>query len=428
MRYLKINGEKKKIPPFPHHKFYVYCSRKFFMAKSILYHMTMNRFITIKELINGWRYKAFIPRVLLIDPTSACNLKCKGCWASDYSRTDHLSYEKLDDIITEARKLGIGDVLMTGGEPLMRKDDIIKLCDKHRRTTFAAFTNATMIDEKFADEMVRLGNLNMFLSIEGTKEETDFRRGQGVYDKVIKAMDILKSRDIGFAFSACYHSKNYKTIASDEFLDYMREKGCWFGWLFNYVPVGSDADLELTCNAEQRAYVQQQISDYCIKNEYTIVDFWNNGHLAFGCLAAGNGFIHINSKGDVEPCAFCHYSDSNIHEVSLLDALRSPFFTAFRKAQPFSSNPLRACPLVDVPEGIVNVVKEGNAHSTHFNNPESAETLAEKNYKRAEQWKIKAEELFKNMPPHNQKNFPVFLKYHRFKKRTSDERRKNQNV
>jgi hypothetical protein len=158
------------------------------------------------------------------------------------------------------------------------------------------------------------------------------------------------------------------------------------------------------------------------------VDFWNNGHLAFGCLAAGNGFIHINSKGDVEPCAFCHYSDSNIHEVSLLDALRSPFFTGFRKAQPFSSNPLRACPLVDVPEGIVNVVKEGNAHSTHFNNPESAETLAEKNYKRAEQWKIKAEELFKNMPPHNQKNFPVFLKYHRFKKRTSDERRKNQNV
>ena len=114
--------------------------------------MTMNRFITIKELINGWRYKAFIPRVLLIDPTSACNLKCKGCWASDYSRTDHLSYEKLDDIITQARKLGIGDVLMTGGEPLMRKDDIIKLCDKHRRTTFAAFTNATMIDEKFADK------------------------------------------------------------------------------------------------------------------------------------------------------------------------------------------------------------------------------------------------------------------------------------
>ena len=428
MRYMIINGEKKKIPPFPHHKYYVYCSRKFFLARSILDHMTMNRFITIKELINGWRYKTFIPRVLLIDPTSSCNLKCKGCWASDYSKQDHLSYEKLDDIVTQARKIGIGDILMTGGEPLMRKKDIIRLCEKHRKTTFAAFTNATMIDEEFADEMVRLGNLNMFLLIEGTKEETDFIRGPGVYDKVINAMDILKSRDIGFAFSTCYHSKNYKTIASDEFLDYMREKGCWFGWLFNYVPVGSDADLELACSADQRAYVQQKISEYCRKHQYTIVDFWNNGHLAFGCLAAGNGFIHINSKGDVEPCAFCHYSDSNIHETSLLDALKSPFFTAFRKAQPFSSNPLRACPMVDVPEKIIKVVKEGNAHSTHYNCPESAQTLADKNMYRAEQWKIKADELFKKMPLYNQKNFPIFLKYHSFKKRLSDERRNQRDV
>jgi len=174
--------------------------------------------------------------------------------------------------------------------------------------------------------------------------------------------------------------------------------------------------------------VQHKISEYCIKHQFTIVDFWNNGHLAFGCLAAGNGFVHINSKGDVEPCAFCHYSDSNIHEVSLLDALRSPFFTAFRKAQPFSNNPLRACPMVDVPEGIVKVVSEGNAHSTHYNCPESAENLSKKNTKRAEEWKIKADELYKSMPLYNQKNFPIFLKYHSFKKKMSDERRTQKNV
>jgi hypothetical protein len=114
--------------------------------------------------------------------------------------------------------------------------------------------------------------------------------------------------------------------------------------------------------------------------------------------------------------------------MSLLDALRSPFFTAFRKAQPFSNNPLRACPMVDVPEGIVKVVSEGNAHSTHYNCPESAETLSKKNTKRAEEWKIKADELYKSMPLYNQKNFPVFLKYHSFKKRMSDGRRNQKNV
>jgi MoaA/NifB/PqqE/SkfB family radical SAM enzyme len=423
LKYLIIDGKKQSIPAFPHHKSFVYRCKHFFQAKSLFSQITMSNFITVKELIKGWRYKCSMPRVLLIDPTSACNLHCKGCWASDYSKGDHLTYDELDDILSQAEKLGIMDCLMTGGEPLLRKDDIIKLCIKHNKMTFGAFTNATLIDESFADEMARLGNLNVFISIEGTKEETDERRGEGVYDKSIAAMDILKSKGIGFAFSACYHSRNYKTVASTEFLDLMRAKGAWFGWLFHYIPVGSDADLSLVCTVEQRAYVQEKIMHYCSINDYVIIDFWNNGHLAFGCLAAGNGFVHINARGDVEPCAFCHYADSNIHDVSLLDALRSPFFTAFRKAQPFSKNPLRSCPLIDVPEAIEKVVTEGKAHSTHFSCPESAHQLALKSYATAEQWKDMSEALFLKMPEYTRKNFPVFLKYHAFKKRNTDGRR-----
>ncbi|HBR32349.1 MAG TPA: radical SAM protein [Clostridiales bacterium] len=423
MKNFTVNGVKTKIPPFPHHKAFIYRCKQFFTAKGLLTHMTMGRFITIKELLCGWRYKCSIPRVLLIDPTSCCNLHCKGCWASDYEKSNLLSYEKMDDILNQSEKLGIRDCLMTGGEPLMCKNVIIKLCEKHRKSTFGVFTNATLIDEVFADEMKRLENLNVFISIEGTKEETDSRRGEGVYEKALNAMKLLKSRDIGFAFSACYHSKNYKTIASDEFLDFMREKGCWFGWLFQYVPVGSDADLSMVCTPQQRAYVQEKISDYCNRHDYTIIDFWNNGHLAFGCIGAGNGFVHINARGDVEPCAFCHYSDSNINETTLLDALRSPFFTAFRKAQPFSDNPLRACPLIDVPDAITKVVKEGFAHSTHMLSPESAEQLADKSRARSEAWKPVAEELFRKMPVKNQRNFPKFLTYHRFKKKCTDGRR-----
>ncbi|NPE28705.1 radical SAM protein [Methanococcoides sp. SA1] len=419
-----VNGKKEEIPPFPHHKAYIYRCKQFFLAKRLTTHLTMGNLVTLKELYNGFKNKSSIPRVLLVDPTSDCNLKCKGCWSQDYESGHNISYEKFDDILDQAENLGIMDCLMTGGEPLLRKDDILKLCKKHDKMTFGAFTNATLIDEEFADEMAELGNLNVFISIEGTKEENDFRRGSGVYDKAIRSMDILKSREIAFAFSACYHSKNYKTIASDEFLDHMREKGAWFGWLFQYIPVGSTADTSLVCTAEQRAYVQEKIRDYCVKHDYVIIDFWNNGHLAFGCLAAGVGFVHINAKGDVEPCAFCHYSDSNIHEVSLAEALRSKFFTAFRAAQPFSQNPLRPCPLIDNPQAIIDVVNEGDARSTHLSNPESAEDLAKKSFERAEEWGEKADELFKKMPEHNQKNFPKFLKYLAFKKGITDGRRK----
>lgn len=423
MKYLMINGKKEKIPPFPHHKEHVFRCNQFFRPKSFMTHLTQGKFITIKEVFRGYKHKCSIPRELLLDPTSSCNLKCKGCWAADYDKGDHLSYEKLDDIITQSEKLGILDCLMSGGEPMMRKDDILRLCRNHKKTTFGAFTNATLIDDAFADEMAQVGNLNMYISIEGTKEETDFRRGEGVYDNVIAAMERLHARDIGFAFSACYHTKNYKTIASDEFLDDMRRRGAWFGWLFNYVPIGKDADLSLVCTPEQRAYVKDKVLAYCDRNDYTIIDFWNNGHTAYGCVAAGSGFIHINAKGDLEPCAFCHYSDSNINDMSLIDALKSPFLTSFRAAQPFSDNPLRSCPMIDVPEAFIKVVNESSSHSTHYFAPESAEEFAEKTMPNAIKWQPLADEISQTIDKKRLSIFHSFVKFLKFRRKITDGRR-----
>lgn len=423
MSHLLINGKKEKIPPFPHHKEHVYRCYKFFRPKSFFTYLSLGRFIAVRETLQGYKQKCGIPRELLVDPTSSCNLKCKGCWAADYGKGDQLSFEKLDDIASQAEKLGIMDILMTGGEPLMRKADIIKLCRKHRKISFAAFTNATLIDDAFADQIAEVGNLNMYVSIEGSKEETDFRRGEGVYEKALAAMERLQKRNIGFAFSACYHAKNYQTIASDAFLDEMRRRGCWLGWLFLYVPVGKDADLSLVCTPEQRAFVKDKISAYCNRHDYTIIDFWNTGHSAYGCVAAGNGFIHINARGDVEPCAFCHYSDANIHDMTLVDALRSPFLTAFRAGQPFSDNPLRPCPMIDVPESIVKIVSQTGAQSTHFSQPESAEMLVEKTKSNAAKWQQLADELVHTTDKRRLSIHRSFVKYLKIKRKISDGRR-----
>ena len=425
MKHLMINGKREDIPKFPHHKESVYRITQFMRPKSFLTHLTYANFLTIKEAYKGYKNKCSIPRVLLIDPTSSCNLKCKGCWAADYKKGDNLTFEKLDEIVTESEKLGILDIFFSGGEPLMRKNDILKLCRKHKKTAFAAFTNATLIDEKFADEIAEVGNLNMFVSIEGTKEETDFRRGKGTYDKVLNAMKLLKERNIGFAFSACYHSGNYETISSNAFLDDMRNRGCWFGWLFNYVPVGQDVDLSLVCTPEHRAYVNEKIIKYNDKNNYMAIDFWNNGHAAYGCVAAGSGFLHITAKGDVEPCAFCHYSDCNINDMSVVEALRSPFLTKFRASQPFSNNPLRACPLIDVPEGIIKVVNDTDAKSTHYAAPESAESFAAKTMPNSEKWKPVANELYISLGKKKIRIFNAFVKFLDLRKKIGDGRRKS---
>ena len=262
----------RNIPGFPHHKNFVYKSSRIFEAKSIFDYFTIDGYFQeIKKLYYARKYRCVIPRLLLIDPTSACNIKCKGCWAADYSKNNHLSYAKLDELCTEAQKIGVLTIIMSGGEPLLRKNDIIRLCEKHRKLTFGLYTNGTLIDEEFVRELVRIENLNVFLSIEGFREDTDARRGEGIYDKVIAAMDLLKKHDIGFGFSVCYHSKNYQVVSGNEFLDFMVEKGAWFGWMFNYLPIGSDADLSLCCTAEQRAHVKERIEAYYKKNKFTII-------------------------------------------------------------------------------------------------------------------------------------------------------------
>lgn len=411
MRTLVIRGEKRRIPPFPHHKDYVLRCNRFFEARNFFsFLFAAGWYQALREIINNTRYGCAIPRDLLIDPTSACNLACKGCWASDYRKNSELSFEKLDEIFTDAARLGTIDILLSGGEPLLRKNDLIRLCEKHRNLTFGAFTNGTLIDERFADEMVRLGNLNVFISVEGFRENTDFRRGAGTYDKVMRAMDILKERDIGFGFSACYHSGNYDEVSGDAFLDFMQEKGAWFGWLFNYLPIGRDADTTLCCTAEQRALVMQRINTYFKKHGFTLIDLMNSGHKAYGCVGAGNGFAHINANGDMEPCAFCHYSDANLHDMTLLESLRSPFFRKFREAKPFSRNLLRPCPMMDNPDAIVRAATGQGVRSTHLDCPEPPEQLAAKTRKLAEQWEPLANELIRDVPAREKRTFTLLTK------------------
>lgn len=204
--------------------------------------------------------------------------------------------------------------IYSGGEPLVRKDDIIKLCEKHNDCEFLAFTNGTLIDEKFADEMLRVQNFVPAISIEGFEEETDFRRGKGTYQAVIRAMEILKNKKLPFGASLCYTSKNADTIGSEEYIDDLIAKGCKFAWFFTYMPVGVDAVPELMATAEQRKFMYEQIRKFRGTKPLFTMDFWNDGEYVNGCIAGGRCYLHINANGDIEPCAFIHYADSNIKE------------------------------------------------------------------------------------------------------------------
>ncbi|NLM55607.1 MAG: radical SAM protein [Firmicutes bacterium] len=343
----------------------------------------------------GEQLQCNIPWAILMDPTSDCNLRCKGCWAEEYDRGASLTLEELDSIITQGKDLGVYFFLYSGGEPLLRAGDIVTLAAKHQDCMFCAFTNATLVTPELAQQLAEVGNVMLAISVEGFADDNDCRRGKGSYAHVVRAMDLLREAGVAFGFSACYHRHNTAEVASEQFVDAMIEKGCFFGWYFTYIPLGRNADPELIATPEQRQLMYEKVREYRAAKDIFILDFWNDGEYVNGCIAGGRRYLHINAHGDVEPCAFIHYSNVNIRETTLLDALRSPLFMQYRQRHPFNRNPLRPCPMLDNPEELVAMVRASSAYSTQRRDNEPVEVLAAKCREAAENWQPTADRLWK---------------------------------
>lgn len=342
------------------------------------------------------KYDCNIPWAILLDPTSACNLHCIGCWAAEYGYKQNLTFDEIDSIVTQGKALGTHMYIYTGGEPLVRKADLIKICEKHPDCMFLCFTNSTLIDEKFCQDIIRVGNFVPAISAEGNEHTTDARRGEGVYFKIEQAMDLLSSHKLPFGISCCWTKDNADTVATEENIDWMIDKGALFSWYFHFMPVGRNATAELIPTPRQREKMYRFIREMREKKPIFTLDFQNDGEYVGGCIAGGRRYLHINAAGDVEPCVFIHYSNANIRDMSLLDALRSPIFMKYYEGQPFNNNHLKPCPMLENPETLPQMVAETGAHSTDLVEKESPQQLAEKTRPAAEAWAPVADRLWED--------------------------------
>lgn len=340
------------------------------------------------------KYNCNAPWAILLDPTSACNLKCTGCWASEYGNKLNLSLDEINDIIRQGKEIGTYMYIYTGGEPLVRKKDLIKICEQNSDCIFLSFTNGTLIDEEFADEMLRVKNFIPAISNEGFATVTDGRRGDGVFEKTMHAMEILKARKLPFGISCAYTRDNVPVVSSEEYFDEAIKWGAKFIWFFHLMPTGMKAAPELMPTPEQRTMMFERIRSYRGTKPIFAMDFQNDGEFVGGCIAGGRRYFHINANGDCDPCVFIHYSDSNIREKTLLEVLTSPLFRAYHDGQPFNDNMLRPCPMLENPEILQEIVNRVGAKSTDLEAPESVEHLCGKCAEYAKNWKPVADELW----------------------------------
>lgn len=305
------------------------------------------------------------PLLMILSPTWKCNLRCRGCYTLGYGMSSPgLSYGVVQRILKECEEMGIFFVTILGGEPLLW-EPLAEVIREYPHIFFQVYTNGTLLTEEKARELSGLGNMALIFSIEGEEQETDSWRGNGVYRKIMRSMDIAREHRILIGTSSTVTSQNVEKVSSEEFLDLMIEKGSLAHMYFLYIPVNGRADLSLMVEPHQRDLLRRRVLAARRQKPIFIVDFWNDGPYVEGCIAGGRSYFHINANGDVEPCVYAHIAVDNIHEKSLKEALNSTLFRAIRARQPHNTNHLRPCMIIDNPRIMREIIEEIKPRFTH---------------------------------------------------------------
>ncbi len=306
-----------------------------------------------------------IPSYLIASITSQCNLHCAGCYSRcndatvDTEPVAQLTSEEWAKIFDEADELGISFVLLAGGEPLLRQD-VIEAAGKKQNVLFPILTNGTFLNERYYNLFDRCRNLIPIMSIEGAREVTDARRGKGIYDKLIANMDEFHRRGLIFGASMTVTTENLHEVSSASFLRELSDRGCKVVIFVEFVPVTEDSK-ELAPGESEREYLRTEIARLREEHpEMVYISFPGDEKDSGGCVAAGRGFFHINSHGGAEPCPFSPYSDINVRDTSLREAMNSGLFRALRDNGHLLEDHVGGCVLYEKRELVEKLLRESS--------------------------------------------------------------------
>ena len=293
-----------------------------------------------------------VPPFLIASITSQCNLHCAGCYSRcneatvDAAPVKQLTGPEWAKVFREARDMGVSFILLAGGEPMLRRD-VVEAAGETLDILFPIFTNGTFLDDRYLKLFDKCRNLIPVFSIEGGRDTTDERRGAGVYDKLVANMDEFQARHLLFGASVTVTTENLREVTSPEFLETLTKRGCKLVVYVEFVPVTEEA-AHLAPGEGEREYLLEAIARLREKYDETVfVSFPGDEKSSGGCIAAGRGFFHINSHGGAEPCPFSPYSDINVRDTSLREAMNSKLFRALRDGDILADDHAGGCVLYE---------------------------------------------------------------------------------
>jgi len=345
-----------------------------------------------KELENGLQ----VPPVLIISITPCCNLRCEGCYASAAGHIKHtddlktkaaLNVTQWQKIIKEAGELGIFVNIIAGGEPFLFPG-LIELCEEFKEQAFVIFTNGTAITQADYDRLKRSTNLAIVVSVEGSCEYTNKRRGEGVYEKALETIKCLDRIGVPAGISATITRENFRYWMDADNIDRLIRQNIRILFFLEYIPqsplpqAGTELadclaassldntlsesinDHALLLRPEEREEFRSQVLAFRSTKPVFIIHSPGDEEYFGGCVSAGRGFVHVTPAGDLTPCPVSNIATHNLVNSTLREGLASPLFKEICKNEHLLETDGVPCALFAHPEEVSALARLVGAYRT----------------------------------------------------------------
>ena len=265
---------------------------------------------------------------IVISPTVECSESCDLCYNREeiHPESEHvLDAGVLDRVVREAKELGAYRVSLIGGEPLLVWRSLVSLIQKHDDVLFTVLTNGLHLDQEMAEAFAAQGNAELSFSVDGLCASHEAVRGADTFDRVLAAMRLYRDAGGMLLFSPTVTAANHRELLGDEFLGLMADCGAYMGYFHHYDMVGGQAEPRHLLTPSQLAWMDDRIREIHAGGTLSILSNVVTDLLTGGCKAVRE-FVHVNHKGQVEPCCMVPFAADSVVDKPLVEVLRSGFF------------------------------------------------------------------------------------------------------
>jgi MoaA/NifB/PqqE/SkfB family radical SAM enzyme len=325
-----------------------------------------------------------VPPFLILSITSKCNLSCAGCYAAAVGTLENkprtgcaeskptLDWKQWHDIIHDAAEQGVFGFIIAGGEPFLFRG-LLQLFESFKDRFFIVLTNGTALTRSDYSRLRLTKNVAVIVSVEGSEDTTDARRGVGVHKQALETLTRLKSLGVPTGISVTITNQNYRFWMAKENLDYYVKLGVIVGVFIEYIPVMSENLTGETCGSydkglmlspAERAEFREQVLQYRKDNSLYVIHSPGDEDFFGGCVSAGRGFAHVTPSGDLTACPVSNLATHNLSETSFRDGLQSPLFEAIRENEHLLTNEDTPCALFGHPDEVMEIARSVGAYAT----------------------------------------------------------------